>query len=89
MSRFVVEFMKNVLGGNGRQSEICQSTLEVDATDQDEAAERAKQRFCKDQMLCHWSLHADRIQVKAADLPSGLFRTRNTRRVRDRSYLYR
>jgi hypothetical protein len=70
MSRFVVRFMKNVLGDNGRQSEICQGTLEVDAADEDEATERAKQKFCQDQALCHWSLHADRIQVKAADFPS-------------------
>jgi hypothetical protein len=62
--------MKDVLGENGRQSEVCQGTLEIDASDEDEATERAKQKFCKDQALCHWSLHADRIQVKAADFPS-------------------
>ena len=70
MSRFVIRFMKDVLGDNGRQIEVCQGTLEVDASDEREATERAKQKFCKDQELCHWSLHADRIQVRAADYPS-------------------
>jgi hypothetical protein len=70
MARYVVRFMKDVLGENGRQCEICQGTLEVDALDESEATERAKQKFCKDQALHHWSLHADRIHVKAADFPS-------------------
>ncbi|MDE2377991.1 hypothetical protein [Bradyrhizobium sp.] len=70
MSRYVVRFMKDVLGENGRQCEICQSTLEVDAQDETDATERAKQKFCQDQALHHWSLHADRIHVKAADFPS-------------------
>jgi hypothetical protein len=70
MSRFVVRFMKDVLGENGRQLEICQSSLEVDASDVSEATEMAKQKFCEAEALCEWSLHADRIHVKAADFPS-------------------
>jgi hypothetical protein len=70
MSRFVVHFMKDVLGDNGRQREVCQSTVEVDALDEGEAAEFAKKRFCESQALCHWSLHADRIHIQAADFPS-------------------
>jgi hypothetical protein len=70
MSRFVISFMKDVLGGNGRQIEICQSTLEVDASSESEARELAKQRFCQAERLCEWSLHADRINIKAADIPS-------------------
>ncbi|GLR84297.1 hypothetical protein [Bradyrhizobium iriomotense] len=70
MSRYVVRFMKDVLGEYGRQSEVCQGTLEIDASCESEATERAKLKFCKDQALHHWSLHADRIHVKAADFPS-------------------
>jgi hypothetical protein len=70
MSRFVISFMKDVLGGNGRQIEICQSTVEVDAPSESEARELAKQRFCQAERLCEWSLHADRINIKAADIPS-------------------
>ena len=70
MSRFVVRFMKDVLGENGRESEICQSSLEVDASNEGHATELAKQKFCEAQALRHWSLHADRIQVKQADFPS-------------------
>jgi hypothetical protein len=70
MSRFVVRFMKDVLGENGRESEICQGTLEVDASNEGQATELAKQKFCEAQALRDWSLHADRIQVKQADFPS-------------------
>jgi hypothetical protein len=70
MSRYVVRFMKDVLGENGRQSEICQRSLEVDAANEGQATELAKMKFCETEALCEWSLHADRIQVKEADFPS-------------------
>lgn len=70
MSRFVVRFMKDVLGENGRETEICQCSLEVDAEDEGDATELAKKKFCETEALRHWSLHADRIQVKQADFPS-------------------
>ena len=70
MSRYVVHFMKDVLGENGRQCEVCQSTVEIDASDEVQAVELAKRRFCESQSLCDWSLHADRLQIRAADYPS-------------------
>jgi hypothetical protein len=70
MSVYIVKFMKDVLGEYGRQSEICQRTLEVDAADEDEARERAMAKFCEEKALHHWSLHADRIHVQPADFPS-------------------
>ncbi len=70
MSWFVVRFMKDVLGENGRQCEVCQSVVEVEAANETQAAEIAKQKFCQTQHLSDWSLHADRINVKAADFPS-------------------
>jgi len=70
MPRYVVRFMKNVLGENGREAEICQGSLEVDASNEGQATELAKRKFCEAQALRHWSLHADRIQVKAAEFPS-------------------
>jgi len=70
MPRFVIFFVKDVLGGNGRQTEVCQSILEVDARNENVATEIAKQKFCEDSHLCEWSLRADRILVKAADVPS-------------------
>ena len=70
MSRYVVHFMKDVLGENGRELEVCQGTLEIDAASEGDAAELAKQTFCESQSLCDWSLHADRFQIKAADFPS-------------------
>ena len=70
MSRYVVHFMKDVLGENGRQIEICQSVLEIDALDEGQATELAKQKFCQAERLCEWSLHADRIQIEPADYSS-------------------
>ena len=70
MPQFVVQFMKDVLGENGRQSEICQCIVEVDASNEGHATELAKRKFCETQSLCDWSLHADRIQITQADLPS-------------------
>jgi hypothetical protein len=70
MSRFVVRFMKNVLGGNGREIEICQGLLEVDASNEGLATEMAKLKFCEQQALCDWSLHADRIRIESADFRS-------------------
>ena len=70
MSWFVVRFMKDVLGDNGRHCEVCQSSVEVDASNEDEAAEVAKQTFCRMQHLNDWSLHADRVNIRAADFPS-------------------
>jgi hypothetical protein len=67
MSHYVVHFMKDVLGGNGRECEICQSILEVDAASEVQATELAKQKFCQLESLCDWSLHADRIKIWAAD----------------------
>ena len=66
MSRYVVLFMKDVLGGNGRELEICQSSLEIDASDESQATELAKRKFCEKEQLCEWSLHADRVEVRAA-----------------------
>ncbi|MBR0800983.1 hypothetical protein JQ615_37055 [Bradyrhizobium jicamae] len=68
MSRFVVQFMKDVLGDNGREREVCQGTLEIDASSEGQATEMAKLKFCEQQSLCDWSLHADRIRIDAADL---------------------
>jgi hypothetical protein len=70
MSRYVVHFMKDVLGDNGRECEVCQGSLEIDAPTEGSATELAKQKFCETQALCDWSLHADRIRVSMTDQPS-------------------
>jgi hypothetical protein len=70
MPRYVIHFMKNVLGDNGREAEVCQRTLEVDASTVGQATELAKLRFCELQALRDWSLRADRIQIQAGDFPS-------------------
>lgn len=70
MPRYMVRFVKDVLGENGRQAEICQRSMEIDANNKLDAAELAKKSFCGIERLSDWSLHADRIQIADADLPS-------------------
>lgn len=70
MARYVARFMKNVLGENGHEAEICQSSIEIEALSQAAAAELAKVRFCECERLKDWSLHADRVQITDAEFPS-------------------
>lgn len=44
--RYVVRFMRRVLGENGHEAEICQKWLEVDARNKQGAVELAKRAFC-------------------------------------------
>jgi hypothetical protein len=70
MTRYVARFMKSVLGENGHEAEICQSSIEIEAHSQADAAELAKIRFCECERLKDWSLHADRVQIIDAEFPS-------------------
>jgi hypothetical protein len=70
MSRFIVRFIKNVLGENGHEQEICQDTIEVNASSRSEASKLAQEKFCQHHGLSRWSDHADRVQVNEADFPS-------------------
>ena len=70
MPRFVARFFKEVLGDEGRVSDVCQCTVELDAQDSGQAIEAAKQRFCDLHGVHDWTLHADRFDVKPADFPS-------------------
>jgi hypothetical protein len=51
MPRFVVWFMKDVLGENGHETEICQCSLEIDASSEVQATELAKRKFCETERL--------------------------------------
>jgi hypothetical protein len=55
-----------LIGDNGREEEICQCVLEVNARNKAEAAELAKKDFCKTQGVSNWLNHADRMDVKEA-----------------------
>ncbi|WP_420133356.1 hypothetical protein [Rhodopseudomonas sp.] len=70
MAHYVVRFMKDILGENGRHAEVCQGLLEVEAADQHQATEIAKQKFCEMERLHEWSLHADRVHVAETKLSS-------------------
>jgi hypothetical protein len=70
MARYVARFLKNVLGDNGCEAEICQRSLEVEAANQAHAAEVAKLRFCQTENVKDWLLHADRVQIMEAEFPS-------------------
>ncbi|WP_022724378.1 hypothetical protein [Rhodopseudomonas sp. B29] len=70
MAHYVVRFLKDILGDNGRHAEICQSLLDIEADDSASAIEIAKQRFCEIERVDHWSLHADRIHAAEGEFPS-------------------
>jgi hypothetical protein len=70
MSRYVARFMKNVLGENGHEAEICQHSIEIEAPSLIDAAELAKMKFCESQRVGDWLLHADRVHVTDAEFPS-------------------
>ncbi len=70
MARYIVRFMKDVLGENGHEAEICQRSMEVDAADKLCASDLAKVRFCESECVKEWSLHADRVQVTEAEFLS-------------------
>lgn len=70
MARYVARFMKNVLGGNGHEAEICQRSIEIEASCATDAAELAKTRFCERERVKEWLHHADRVHVTEAEFPS-------------------
>ncbi len=70
VSRFVIHFIKSVVGENGREQQVLQYSLDLDAASKREATELAKQKFCNAHRVAHWSHHADRIEVSEADFPS-------------------
>ena len=69
MSRYVVRFMKDVLGENGHETEICQRSMEVDAGDKLKAADLAMVSFCESECVKEWSLHADCVHITDAEFP--------------------
>ena len=68
MTHYVARFMKNVLGDNGHEAEICQRSIEIEALCVTDAAELAKTKFCECERVGDWLLHADRVHL--TDAPS-------------------
>ena len=70
MARYVARFMKNVLGENGNEAEICQRSIEIEAPSLIDATELAKMKFCETERVGDWLLHADRVHLTDAEFPS-------------------
>jgi hypothetical protein len=70
MARYIARFMKDVLGENGHEAEICQRSIEIEAQSMAHAADLAKKKFCENENLKHWLLHADRVRIADAEFPS-------------------
>ncbi len=70
MARYSARFLKDVIGENGREAEICQRVIEVEAPDKGRAAELAKRKFCEAERLKDWFIHADRVCIADAEFPS-------------------
>jgi hypothetical protein len=69
MPRYIARFMKDVLGENGHEAEICQRSIEIEAPSSGHAAEMAKIRFCETERVKDWLLHADRVRITDAEFP--------------------
>lgn len=63
MAHYIARFMKDVLGDNGHQVEICQRVVEVEASTKNRACEIAKLQFCRLENINKWWLHADRVDL--------------------------
>jgi hypothetical protein len=70
MARYVARFMKNVLGENGHEVEICQRSIEIEASSTAHAADLAKIKFCESEWVKDWSHHADRVRIVDGEFPS-------------------
>ena len=70
MARYVARFMKNVLGENGHEAEICQRSVEIEAPNGGRAVEMAKMKFCEAENVNDWALRADRYRIADAEFPS-------------------
>ena len=70
MAHYTARFMKVVLGEDGRESEVCQRSVEVEASNKRHAAELAKAKFFEAERVKNWLLHADHVQVTDAEFPS-------------------
>ena len=70
MTRYIARFMKDVLGQNGHEAEICQRSIEIEAPNKWCAAECAKMEFCESENVRDWFLHADRVHITEAEFPS-------------------
>ena len=70
MARYIARFMKGVLGENGHESEICQRSLEIEASNKGHAAEVAKIKFCESENVKNWFLHADRVHITESEFSS-------------------
>ena len=55
----MVTFFKTVITDYGDDREITQRTIEVSATDQNDALDRAKEELCRLDEIGHWSQLSD------------------------------
>lgn len=69
MTKYIARFMKNVLGENGHEVEICQRVVGVEASTKNQAREMAKVSFCQRENVSEWWLHADSVIVSAVRNP--------------------
>jgi hypothetical protein len=70
MARYSARFMKDVLGENGHEAEICQRLIAIEAENQAGAADAAKIKFCETENVKDWFLRADRVLVAESEFLS-------------------
>ena len=64
MPRFHVRFFKGVITDTGQDIDAVQHVVEVDAEDEKQAVDAAKEAFCLERGISDWRVNAERIEVE-------------------------
>ncbi len=65
MPRFRVRFFKGVITDTGQDIDAVQHTVEIDAPDEKQAMEAAKEAFCAERGIKDWRVNAERIEIES------------------------
>jgi hypothetical protein len=82
MPAYRVRFLKRVVDGRGRERQICQRVVEVQAKSLEAALGPARELFCSLERIPHWSIRSDSYEAKMIEVDAS--RTRSGRRTRSK-----
>ncbi len=64
MSTYHVSFFKNLTGGDGKQVNACQGSIEIhSARNRERAIQAAQRRFARLKRISDWCFYADTLKV--------------------------
>ena len=84
MPSYRVRFLKRVADSTGRERQICQRVVEVEAESSEAALEPARALFCSLEGIPHWSIRSEGCDLELIE-PQAFGSRRAGRRRRSRS----